>query len=239
MRTFRHTLKILLAVTLGLGLFCVPVGAALAASTHSTIPAHASVLSAVPAIGSTVTTAPTKVTVTTAENINPDPTKSNLFVYGPSGEATDTLISQGNAQIPLSNPKEMSINITPNSGHADGVYVVMWKTVSADDGDPATGAFSFTVSTGGASGAPTSNPPQTQSTTSANPTSTPTNTAGTPLWVSIVAALIALIVGLGVGRFAFAGQRQPKPAKPASSFSALRAEVAAKDAEPEEAHKRP
>src|SRR5512143_1405863 len=79
--------------------------------------AHAKVISATPAIGSTITTAPTTVTVQTAENINPDPKLSNLFVYSPVGD----LISQGNAKVPLNNPKEMSIPIKPAG---NGTYVV-------------------------------------------------------------------------------------------------------------------
>jgi methionine-rich copper-binding protein CopC len=180
MRTSRYALKTLLAAALSLSLLCMMAGAVFAA------PAHAKVGSADPGINSTVTKAPTKVTVFALENINPDPTKSNLIVYGPSADATDTVISQGNAQIPLSNPKEMSINITPNAGHINGVYVVYWKTVSADDGDAADGTFSFTVNTSGTSA----------SSTSGSNTSTST---GTPVWVPIVAALVALLVGLGAG----------------------------------------
>jgi copper resistance protein C len=235
MRTLCHTWKTLLATLMSLGLFCILAGVALAAPTHLTVPAHSKVLSAVPAIGSTITSAPTKVTVTVAENLNPDPAKSNLFVYGPSADATSTLISQGNAQIPLSSPKEMSINITPNSGHANGVYVVVWETVSADDGDAAAGAFSFTVNASGVSSTPTpstSQAPTTPPTSTGNTTNT--TAAGIPIWAAIVVALVALIVGLGLGRFALAGPR--KPAR--SSFSSIRA-AASQDVEQEEASKRP
>src|SRR6266566_6340020 len=62
-------------------------------------------------------------------NMNPDPKKSNLFVYGPGGE----LISQGNARVSFSNPQQMSVPIKPNW---NGVYIVHWVTVSAVDGDP-------------------------------------------------------------------------------------------------------
>lgn len=234
MRTLSHIWKLLLATLMSLGLCCMLAGIAIAAPTHVTAPTHSKVLSADPAIGSTITSAPTKVTVTVAENLNPDPIKSNLFVYGPSADATSTLISQGNAQIPLSSPKEMSINITPNSGHVNGVYIVMWITVSADDGDAAAGAFSFTVNTGGVSNS-TPTPSTSQApTTPPTSTSNTTSTTGTPMWVAIVAALVALIVGLGVGRFALAGQRKPTP----SSFSSLRA-AASQDMEQEEANKRP
>src|SRR6266700_4385786 len=111
MQTIQRSLRFLLASLFSTGMLLLVTGTAstvFAASAHATLPAlpaHASVLKAIPAIGSTVTQAPTTVTVFTAENINPDPKKSNMFVYGPSGD----LISQGDAKVSLSNPKEMSI----------------------------------------------------------------------------------------------------------------------------------
>src|SRR5437660_1346121 len=138
MSILRYACKILLATIISSGLFCLGAAVTFAAPA---LPRHSKVISSDPGIGSTVAQMPTKVTVTTAENMNPDPNKSNLFVYGPGADATDTLVSQSNALVSFSNPKQMSVHITPNSGHIDGVYVVMWKTVSADDGDPAAGSF--------------------------------------------------------------------------------------------------
>src|SRR5579884_202247 len=149
-----------------------------------TASAHAKVLRAIPAIGSMINAAPTTVTVFTAENINPDPKKSNLFVYGRGGE----LISQRDATVSLSNPEEMSVPIKPDG---DGVYVVQWKTVSALDGDPDQGAFVFTVKPGGPA-TPTAIASQ------ATPPSSPP-TGGIPLWVPIVVGMLALLVGLGGG----------------------------------------
>lgn len=230
MHTTRHVLKSLLAAAIGLGLLCITAGSALAASAYPTLPAHAKVISSTPAIGSTISQAPTKVTVTTAEEVNPDPAKSNLFVYGPGADATATLISQGNAQIPLSNPKEMSINITPDKTHPNGVYIVIWKTVSADDGDPAQGAFSFTVNSNGITSTPTATTPQTNTPpASAGNTSAP----GMPIWVPLVAALAALLVGLGIGL----GLGRRKPAA-ASTLGAMRTSVV-QDLEQEETSKRP
>jgi methionine-rich copper-binding protein CopC len=206
MRTIRYFLQTLLASALSLTLLCMTAGLVLAIPAHSTIPAHAKVNKADPGINSTVNKAPTKVTVFTEENMDPSPAKSNLIVYGPSSDATDTVISQGNAQVPVSNPKEMSINITPNKGHVNGVYVVYWKTVSTDDGDPADGAFTFTVNTSGAS-------------TSSTATATSNNTSsGLSIWVPIVAALVALLVGLGVGLGL--GRRRSAPA--VSQLGAMR-----------------
>jgi copper resistance protein C len=152
-------------------------------ASAGTASAHAKVISATPGIGSTIATAPTKVTVVAVENINPDPKLSNLFVYSPAGD----LISQGNATVPLNNPKQMSIPIKPTG---DGIYIVRWITVSADDGDPDQGAFVFTVKPGAAA------------TTSGNTTSSAAPAASSnslPIVPVAIAAVVALVIGLGVG----------------------------------------
>lgn len=226
MRTTRVTLKALLAMIASLSLLCITASAAFAAPAQPALPAHAKVASSDPAIGSTITQAPTKVTVFALEEMNPDPAKSNLQVYGPSADATDTLISQGNAQVSLTNPKQMSINITPNTGHTNGVYVVFWKTVSSDDGDAAAGTFSFTVN----AAASTSSTPTTSSAPSTSASTSSPASTGIALWVPIVAAVLALIVGLGAGL----GLGRRKPAT--SSVAAMRASLA-RDREEEEAGK--
>ena len=200
MRMVRQQLRLVLAALLGLSALFVMAGTAFAQTERPQFPAHASVLKSIPAIGSTNSQAPTTVTVFTAENINPDPRKSNLFVYGPSGEATAKLISVGNATVSLTNPQEMSVNIKPDPQHLNGVYVVDWITVSAQDGDPDSGAFTFTVNSG-AVATPTATPaPTSTSGQGTTPTGTTTSgTGGTPIWVDVLIGLAALVVGLGGG----------------------------------------
>ena len=96
MRMIYYRLQMPFALLLSMGMLYFMTGTV---SAHSTIPAHAKVNKAIPAIGSTVSQAPTTVMVFTLENINPDPNKSNLFVYSPAGD----LISQGNATVSLTN----------------------------------------------------------------------------------------------------------------------------------------
>jgi methionine-rich copper-binding protein CopC len=189
MRTLSHRLPLPLATLLSLCLLYLLTGTA---SAHAVIPTHAKVTKAIPAIGSTVSQAPTTVTVFALENINPDPNKSNLFVYSPAGD----LISQGNAKVSLTNPEEMSITIKPDTANLNGVYVVQWKTVSALDGDPDQGAFVFTVNTAAIT---TPTPVATTTTSTAPSTTTTSGTGGTPIWVPIVVGIVALLVGLGVG----------------------------------------
>lgn len=182
------------ASVLSLGLLFALVG---------TASAHATPITADPGMGATIKEAPTKVTITTTENMNPDPKKSYLEVYAPDG----ALVSQGDSQVPLNNPRELSVTIKPKG---NGIYIVRWFTTSADDNDAAEGAFLFTVN-------PKAN------TAPVAPTSRPATTSGgaggVPLWVPIVAALVALLVGLGGG--IGIGRRRVAP----SSLGALRRAV--------------
>lgn len=185
MRTRPRFIHLPLAALLSLGLLFVIGGTASAHGsipTHATVPAHAKVYKAIPAIGSTIAQAPTTVTVFTLENMNPDPKKSNLFVYGPSGD----LISQGDAKVSLTDPTQMSIAI---KAAGNGVYVVRWITVSAVDGDPDEGAFVFTVKPA----------VTTQPTTANGATTTASGANGTPIWVPILVGILALLIGLGSG----------------------------------------
>jgi methionine-rich copper-binding protein CopC len=182
-----RSLQGLSAILLSLGLLLM--------AFVGTASAHAKVTKSDPGINSTIATAPSTITVTALENINPDPKKSNLFVYAPSGD----LISQGNATVSLNNPQVMSVKIKPSG---DGVYVVHWITVSALDGDPDEGAFVFTVKAGGAT--TTTNTPTKPTTTATSPSST-----SSPLIPAVVTGIITLLVGLGAG-FAI-GRNRPTP----------------------------
>lgn len=181
------------------GLWAGPVAA---------LPGHASVWRSNPAIGSTIASAPAQVTVFTLESIRPQ--GSSLQVYGPGPEATNTLISQGPTRFPLSDSRQMGIAITPLSGHLSGVYVVFWQTVSADDGDPASGSFTFTVNAGNHA---------TSTSTRSTASAAQGGGSAAVLWFSLGAALLALIAGLGVG-FGLGRRRSSS-----RSLGALRASV--------------
>ncbi len=212
MKPLLRSMKFAGVSLLSLGLLFVVAG------TVSAHPAHAKVISADPAIGSTIAKAPSKITVFTTENINPNPKLSNLFVYAPSGD----LISQGNAAVSLNNPKEMSIAIKPTG---NGIYVVRWITVSADDGDPDQGAFVFTVKPVAAAATPgaTTTSGNAGSSTTAN---TPlAGSAGTPLWVTILVGVLALVIGLGGGLGIARSTARP------SAVSSMRQSLAAKQEE--------
>jgi methionine-rich copper-binding protein CopC len=222
--TLHRRVQLLTATLLSLGLFFVMMGIA---SAHTNYPAHAKVNKAIPAIGSTVSQAPTTVTVFTLENINPTPSKSNLFVYSPAGD----LISQGNAKVSLTNPREMSITIKPDPANLNGIYVVRWITVSAEDGDPDQGAFVFTVN---AAAVTSPTPVATSSSSGTTPsTSTTSGSGGVAIWVPIVVGVLALLIGLGGG---LSLGRRSASTTPASSVGSLRKSITQQ--EEEEASKR-
>src|SRR6476469_9393894 len=97
----RPAVRLLASMTLGMTLLFACFGIASAQALH------AKVVDSDPKMGSTVAQAPSTITVTTAEDMKPGASSSNMYVYGPSGE----LISQDDAKVDLHNPKQMSVAI--------------------------------------------------------------------------------------------------------------------------------
>ena len=153
--------------------------------------AHAEPTSSTPAPNSTVTEAPTTVAIIFGEDVKPD--ESNIRVFDSKG----TEVSTGKATTEPNNLKKMSVEMKGTDSES---YVVLWNTVSADDGDPAVGSFSFNVnaSGGSSSGAPTGGGSSTS------------NASGVQPWLAALIGVIGLILG-GVGGYYFA-RRQPTPA---------------------------
>jgi hypothetical protein len=93
----------------------------------------------------------------------------------------------------------MSIKITPDPKNLNGIYIVRWITVSAQDGDPDQGAFVFTVNANAAA-TPTAAPTTAKNQATTPPSNTTSSgSGGTPIWVPIVVGIIALLIGLGGG----------------------------------------
>jgi len=100
--------------------------------------AHAEYDRSDPAAGATLPAAPSIVTVWFTEE---------LVSQGSSLEVRDAVnarVDSGNSRVVDANPKD-SMTIGLRAGLPNGTYTVTWKTVSADDGDEATGAFGFGV----------------------------------------------------------------------------------------------
>jgi copper transport protein len=172
-----------MARLVGLGMLLPVLALGMLFATSGVASAHAAYVSSTPAANAVLTSAPTSVTITFAENLTPS--SSNIIVYDSSMKQ----VSTGNAQVNSSNLKEMSV---PIQGDDSDVYVVVWHNVSADDGDPDAGSFSFYI---GSDKAPTSSTPAA------------TSSSGTPVWVTILVGVLGLVVG-GAGT-AFALRRNP------------------------------
>jgi len=154
----------------------VPIGLAPAASAHDAF------TGSTPKSGSTLTTAPTSVTVSFEE----PPLAAGLAVAVTAPDKT--LVSSGD---PVLTGSDVTVALSPLT--ASGAYTVAWRVV-ADDGHPVTGTFGFTLSL---TASPTPTPTATGSAAAA---AVPTGSAGSSSalpWVLGGAAV--LLVGAGIG----------------------------------------
>ncbi|MGE5335435.1 MAG: copper resistance protein CopC [Nitrososphaerota archaeon] len=164
------------------------VGVSAATGMTPTAAAHAKFESSVPAADSTVTQAPTVVTIHFAEDLNP--AGSDIVVYDTTGK----IVSTARAQVNTSDPKTMTVAMAGTDAES---YLVVWHNVSLDDGDPDIGAFTFNVGKQASQPAPTSS---VGATTSAN------GSSGVPGWVVALVGILGLVIG-GVGTFLLAGRK--------------------------------
>lgn len=157
-----------------------------------TASAHAKYTNSTPAANSTVTQSPSVVTVHFGEAVNP--AGSGLTVYDARGKAVSTAAGTVNT----SDPKTMTV---PMAGDDSESYLVVWHTVSLDDGDPAVGAFIFDVGK-------TAKPGDSGGSTTSPGTAATTNTAsGTPGWAVALVGIAGLLVG-GAGTLVLAVRRR-------------------------------
>ncbi|HEV2239359.1 MAG TPA: copper resistance CopC family protein [Ktedonobacterales bacterium] len=141
-------------------------------------PAHAIYHSSIPAPNQILKAAPSLVTIHFAETVNPQ--GSDIVVY----DATGKQVSTAPAQVSRTDLKTMTV---PMRGTDAEIYLVVWHNVSADDGDPDTGAFNFLVN------------PSAATRTAVVGTGGPgdSGSPGMPIWLGIVLALAGLVVGAG------------------------------------------
>jgi methionine-rich copper-binding protein CopC len=137
--------------------------------------AHAAYKSSIPAANSVVTTAPTKVSITFVQHL--DPSLLNITVYGNKGE----VVSTGSAQISPTDPYTATVAM---KGDGSDIYRVDWNNKSADDGDTTIGAFVFAVDPSGKSDK------VTPTATVAAPSS-----SGISPWVAVLTGIVGLALG--------------------------------------------
>ena len=182
----------LLALSLTLGLALAGIASVMGAPTAA---AHAKPVSSVPAADAPVTEAPTVVTVHFGEDVNP--AGSDLIVYDTKGK----VVSTGPGKVDTNDAKTMTV---PMAGDDSDTYMVVWHSVSLDDGDAAVGAFVFNVGSQakpGDTGGSTLSPG-----TAAGAGTSAGGSSGAPVWVVVLVGVIGLVVG-SAGALLFAGRR--------------------------------
>jgi len=98
--------------------------------------AHADLASADPAAGATVKTAPTAISITFTEEV--EPKFSTIEVLDAKGKHFD----DGKAQTAPDNAKLLSVGVKPL---APGTYKVIWHATAADDSHKTKGNYTFIV----------------------------------------------------------------------------------------------
>jgi copper transport protein len=128
------------AALAALGLSLVGLGA-LGVATALPASAHAEIVSATPAEGQRLESAPTSVTLKFSEPVSID--TGYLRVLDKDGKRLDT----GKPQHPGGDGTAATVSV--KAGLPDGGYLVSWRVVSADS-HPIGGAYSFVVGDGAA-----------------------------------------------------------------------------------------
>ncbi len=166
LRSLTRTRIALVGIAASIALF-------LFALTTSIASAHAYYVSSVPAANSIIAKAPSQVTITFAQAL--DPKGLHIVVY----DQNEKVVSTGPAVISTANPDQASV---PMTGDGSEIYRVDWHTTSAQDGDSTLGAFVF-----GINGTDKVTPATTTSTNSPSPPFNP-----------LLVGLIGVILGAGV-----------------------------------------
>jgi len=117
-------------------LYACTLAAALSLAGAGAALAHADLASATPAAGASVTTAPTEISITFTEEV--EPKFSSIEVLDASGKRFD----DGKAQTAADNGKLLSVGLKPL---APGIYKVIWSATSSDDSHKTKGSYEFTV----------------------------------------------------------------------------------------------
>jgi len=98
--------------------------------------AHADLTSADPAAGASLKTAPTAISITFTEEV--EPKFSSIEVLDGSGKRLD----DGKAHTAPDNEKLLSVGLKPLG---PGTYKVIWHATAADDSHKTKGSYEFTV----------------------------------------------------------------------------------------------
>lgn len=105
--------------------------------------AHGKLKSSIPAAGSTVTSAPTRV-VAVFDNHDPLKAESSVLrvtdANGASVDMSDTALDKADAE-------RKTLTVSLKNGLGNGTYTVNWTAVSSGDNSSEQGDFAFTINT--------------------------------------------------------------------------------------------
>src|SRR6266700_1918433 len=118
-------------------LLALPMALFLTLLLPATSEAHAILLRSDPARDAVLHNVPAQVRMWFSEDLNP--TFSTATVVNSANQRVDAK----DAHVAASDPREMDLALQPNI--QPSVYIVIWRTQSADDGHVLTGSFIFTV----------------------------------------------------------------------------------------------
>ena len=117
-------------------LYASALAAVLSLAGVGTALAHADLASADPAAGASVKTAPTAISITFTEEV--EPKFSSIEVLDAQGKRVD----EGKAQTAPDNEKLLSVGLKTL---APGTYKVIWHATAADDSHKTKGNYEFTI----------------------------------------------------------------------------------------------
>lgn len=159
--------------------------------------AHAEPANVKPGQNAVLTTAPTEVVLLMSQEMARQAGGNDIVVQ----DSTGTEVTRQPAAIDSANRKKLSVPLP--AGLAPGAYTVRWRTLSADDGDPASGNYTFTFDPSGTASPGTEairedalgvNTPSTDGAASAGSG----DSGGGTSWVLVAAVGVAMFV-LGAG----------------------------------------
>lgn len=101
--------------------------------------AHGLLVRSDPEDGAVLEQSPAQVTAWYGEEL--DTSRSTLQVFDPGGRQVDN----GDGGVDLNDPDHASMIVSLPVSLPDGTYLVHWAAVSAEDGDPTEGEFTFSV----------------------------------------------------------------------------------------------
>lgn len=101
--------------------------------------AHAEPVKVSPGSGAVVTAAPPEIVIQMSQEMARREDGNDIDVVDAAGNEVTTLAAV------IDNGDRSRLSVLLPSALPPGVYTVRWKTLSAEDGDPANGEYSFTI----------------------------------------------------------------------------------------------